>query len=259
MPYCIPQLSAFATHLCCFVYAPLSLFLNSLGFIGSTTAFLEFLHSLSISPSLNPFCPIHKSKRAFSRLTRVLSHSLTHYLNRHKARCGWHERSDQSCSSQGYMAWCGCHEILIPLCYPQEVFCPDQEKSPGNQNFHLDDRNNADRWLWHTNCRHKRINLDNQKILCGYTWMLVNWICLCFSLFLFTRMLTLVVIASSFKIEEFLPKIAISLKNCRVEQNNHSSLARWHDLPISGDHWLRLFAVLSVDPDISVSFPQCKT
>ena len=46
----------------------------------STTAFLEFLHSLSISPSLYPFCPLHKCKRAFSRLMRVLSHSNTHYL-----------------------------------------------------------------------------------------------------------------------------------------------------------------------------------
>ena len=30
--------------------------------------------------------------------------------------CGCHERSDQSRSSQGYMAWCGWHEILIQRC-----------------------------------------------------------------------------------------------------------------------------------------------
>ena len=59
------------------ICASLSLFLNSLGFIGSTTAFLEFLHSLSISPSPYPFCPIHKSKKAFSRLMLVLSLTLT--------------------------------------------------------------------------------------------------------------------------------------------------------------------------------------
>ena len=29
------------------------------------------------------------------------------------SQCWCHERSDQSRSSQGYMAWCGCHDILI--------------------------------------------------------------------------------------------------------------------------------------------------
>ena len=81
-----------------------------------------------------------------------------------------------------------------------------------------------------------------------------------FSLLLFTRTLTLVVVdSSSFKIEECLHKMAICLKHCRVEQKNHSSLARWHDLPFSGDHFLRLLDILSVDLDTSVSLPQSKT
>ena len=45
---------------------------------------------------LSPFCPRHNSsKRSF--FMRVLSHSDTHYLNRH-------------------MVGCGCHEILIQRC-----------------------------------------------------------------------------------------------------------------------------------------------
>ena len=49
------------------------------------------------------------------------------------SKCWCHERSEQSRSSQGYMVWCGCHEILIPLCYPQEVFCPDKKLSTRTQ------------------------------------------------------------------------------------------------------------------------------
>ena len=41
--------------------------------IGSTTTSLEFVLSLSVSASPYPFCPIHKSEKAFSRLMRVLS------------------------------------------------------------------------------------------------------------------------------------------------------------------------------------------
>ena len=44
---------------------------------------------------LSQFCPKHNTRRR-SLSMLVLSHSGTHNLN-------------------GYMAWCGCHEILIPL------------------------------------------------------------------------------------------------------------------------------------------------
>ena len=113
MTWFIPQLSPFVTHLRCFVCASLCLFLNSLGFIGSTTAFLEFLHSLSISLSLPVLSNTQVQKGVLSLNAGALSHSNTHYLNRHMAQCGCHERSDQSRSSTVYMAWCGCHEILI--------------------------------------------------------------------------------------------------------------------------------------------------
>ena len=49
----------------------------------------------------------HKSRRR-SLYMLVLSHSDTHYLNRH-------------------MVGCGCYEILISLCYPDEVFCLAQK------------------------------------------------------------------------------------------------------------------------------------
>ena len=65
---------------------------------------LEFLHSL-IPPQYD---------WRLSPLMLVLSHSVTHNLNRYIGWCGCHKRSNQSHSSQGYIAWCGCHEILIP-------------------------------------------------------------------------------------------------------------------------------------------------
>ena len=79
--------------------------------------------------------------------------------------------------------------------------------------------------------------------------------CTKLSIRLFTRTLTLLVVDSpSFKIEEFFHKMAISLKNCRVEEKNHSSLARRHDLSFSGDHLLRLLDVfLSIALYTSVS------
>ena len=103
--------------------------------------------------------------------------------------------------------------------------------------------------------------LISEMVWCVYPWILAYWICLCSWLFLFTRTLTLVVVdSSSFRIEEYLHKMAISLKNCRVDQKNHSSLAWWHDLPfVSSDHLLRLLDILSVDLYTSVSLPQSKT
>ena len=56
----------------------------------------------------------------------VLSHSDTHNLN-------------------GEIGWCGCHEMLIALCYPQEVFCPDQNKSQDNRFSYLHEKGNAQR------------------------------------------------------------------------------------------------------------------
>ena len=63
-----------------------------------------------------------------------------------------------------------------------------------------------------TGIGHKQINPDDWKVRCGYPWMLFNWICLCSSLFLCSRTLTLVVVDSWFKMESFLHKMAISFE-----------------------------------------------
>ena len=79
--------------------------------------------------------------------------------------CGCHERSDQSHSSQGYTAQCGCHEILIALCHPRGVLCPDQDKCPGNQNFPVDDKRNVQRKRLNTNWRLKKLDPNECKVV----------------------------------------------------------------------------------------------
>ena len=58
--------------------------------------------------------------------------------------------------------------------------------------------------------------------------------------------LTSVVLDLLFKIEKFLCKMAISLKNCRVEQKNYSLLANWSDWGLSLQDLLRLAVDLSI-------------
>ena len=53
--------------------------------------------------------------------------------------------------------------------------------------------------------------------------------------------------------------MAMSLNHCRVEQKNHSFVARLHDLPLRCDHWLRLLDILPDHLCIRVSLPQSKT
>ena len=85
--------------------------------------------------------------------------------------------------------------------------------------------------------------------------MLVNWNCLCFSLFLGSRTLTLIVVDSWFKIEEFLHEMPISLKSGRVKQNNHSSLANWPDRALTSQHLQRFLDILSVNLCLSSTVP----
>ena len=70
----------------------------------------------------------------------------------------------------------------------------------------------------------QKINADDWKVRCGFPWMLVNWICFCFSLFLYNRSWNLIVVDLSIKIEEFLHEMAIVLKNGRVKKNNRFPL-----------------------------------
>ena len=142
--------------------------------------------------------------------------------------------------------------------------------------FYLDAKRNAQRWQWNTNVRHTKINADEWKdVMPRHCWYLVVQLScslriffdssltafdICLFLCSSMRNLTLLVPSSSFKVEEFLHKTAIFLENSRVDQTDHSSLARWHDWPyFGGDHWLRLLDILSVDLDTSVSLPQSKT
>ena len=69
------------------------------------------------------------------------------------------------------------------------------------------------------------------------------------------RRLTLAALDLSFKIEELLHKMAISFSELKVEQHNHSFLARWHDLPISSDPLLWFLSILSVHPCLSPTVP----
>ena len=141
----------------------------------------------------------------------VPSYSDTHNLSRHIAWCGCHERSDQSRSSQGYMGWCGCHEIFIALGFSEEVSSRYQKGRNSTAIFYLVTKRNGQWRQWNTNWGHKKIYLDDWKLRCGYPWMLVNGICLCFSLFLWSLTWNLIVVDSSpFKIEEFLHQMTIS-------------------------------------------------
>ena len=73
----------------------------------------------------------------------------------------------------------------------------------------------------------------------------------------FVSTLVLVVVYSSwFKIEEFLPKMAIGLTHWRVEQKNYSFLINWPAWAFCSEHLFRLTAVLSVHLCISVSLPR---
>ena len=129
--------------------------------------------------------------------------------------CWCHERSEQSHSSQGYMAWCGCHEILIALWYTQEVLCRDLSMSETKNLSHPDDKRITQRSQSNTNWRDKK----SAFVISGRVWrvfqcMLVHRICL---YFLCSRTLIQVVLDVSFKIEEFLHRMVISLNNYRVE------------------------------------------
>ena len=77
------------------------------------------------------------------------------------------------------------------------------------------------------------------------------------SLFLCTSVwrLTLAALDLMFKIEEFVPKMAISLKSGRVKRNNHSALANWPNRALSSQHLRRFLYIFSVHLCIPVSLP----
>ena len=79
------------------------------------------------------------------------------------SQCRCHRRIEQSRSSQGYKAWCGCHEILIPLAQLIKVFLQDENNPNSTEVFYLDAKRIAHRSQWNTNERHKKIERDEWK------------------------------------------------------------------------------------------------
>ena len=171
----------------------------------------SWIYRLLIWTPLSLFhSPRHDSRRR-SLSMLVLSHSNTHYLN-------------------GHMVFCGCHEILIPLCYPDEVFCLGQKSINSSEILYLDAKKNAQRWQSDTNWRHKKINSGDRKCKVPRNIDPLLWNCHFLdlislnglqlplkSLFLYfsVRRLILVAVDSLFKIEKFLLKMAISFSDLR--------------------------------------------
>ena len=98
----------------------------------------SFSHSASLSLCISDCCCPKQNSRRRSLSMLVLCHSDTHHLNRH-------------------MVGCGCHEILIPLCYPDEVFCLGQKSFNSTEVLYLDDERNGQRWESNTIGRHQKI------------------------------------------------------------------------------------------------------
>ena len=159
----------------------------------------------------------------------------------------------QLTGAQGYGAGATKSSLHSPNF--KQSFGMIQTSVNSNEIFYLDGKRNAERWQSNTNWREKKINPDEWKVRCGYPWMLVNWICPRFLLLLCSKTLTLIVIDSSLKIEEFLHKTAISLKSGRVKQNCHSPLASWPDRSFSSQCLRWFLDILSLHLCIPVSLP----
>ena len=143
------------------------------------------------------------------------------------AKSGCHERSEQSRSSIGKWYGAGSITSWLHSASPGKSFALMKHSVKATEVFYLDDKRNAQRYQWDTNWRHKNFP-DQEKV-----WDYEIWIRCCttvlflsilfdfssatleFSLFLcsFLWRLTLVDLDSSFKIDEFLHEVTISLKN----------------------------------------------
>ena len=105
--------------------------------------------------SLDPLCPL-VGLRPPSKKIDSFSHTITiaslcdpvqnTIPEGVLSQCWCRGRNDQSRSSQRYMAWCGCHEILIALCSYQGVFCHDKKKPQGNRLPSLDWKEDLEKW-----------------------------------------------------------------------------------------------------------------
>ena len=147
------------------------------------------------------------------RCSLTLAH--THHLNGYIGWCGCHEGSDQSRRSPGAWHGAGATKSWFDSATLKKSFALNSKCFKTTEMFYLDEKRNAQKWQWNTNRRHNKKNPDDWTIWCGYPRMLVNWTCLCFSLFVCSRMLTVIVVDSSVNIEECLHKLAISFSDLK--------------------------------------------
>ena len=137
---------------------------------------------------------------------RVLSHSDTHYLNRHMAYCGCHERSDQSCSSMGIWHGADATKIVNSLAAHRSIW-----HDAGETKSWFSVLSMFCSWMGSVTFGQLPVNslsrpLSRKLKNCSTKW-------------------------------QFLRK---------TEVNYHSSNEKWLDLAVSSQHLLRLFTVLSV-------------
>ena len=119
---------------------------------------------------------------------------------------------------------------LIVLCYPQEVYSPDQKSLKSPAILYLAHDRNGQWRQQDTNWRHKKIDCDEKKMRCHkmlhFCCTTVQFLSIFFdfsstaikiSLFLSCskRILNLVVLDSSFKIEKFLREMANSFSDLK--------------------------------------------
>ena len=138
-------------------------------------------------------CPRHNIPKAFSLNAGALLFWHTHNLN-------------------GYIGWCGCHEILISLSSTKESLLPRSKKSQLHRNFSI--------WLMRETLRddHEPRIGDTKKliVLSERVWsMSIHWNCLCFSVWLMLLLLRSVLVAENWR---------IGVENrqclCRIPMNN---------------------------------------
>ena len=207
----------------------------------------SFSHSASLS--LLRLCltlSLTQHQTSFSLNAGALSHWHTHYLN-------------------GYMGWCGCHEILIALWYfERKSFARIAKNVKSNSIFYLDDKRKAQICEANTNWMHEKnypyekkgvVPVTVDPLLSNYHF-LVHFFdflstvleishCLYFSAPLCEGWLRLFLMRCS-ELENFTEKWQSLSQIWTVTAQNQSFLANWTDWGLSSHYSLLLLHNLSV-------------
>ena len=210
---------------------------------------------------LSLFCPKHNTTRR-SLWVLVLSHSDT--LTTSSGL--WHsEGATKEVTSlaahRGTGVWCGCHEILIPLCYLDEVFCSDQTKSKLNRSSLSRCKGKRSEMTMKRECETRnKLILMSERMWChemvdpllnncpvffvGFLWFIINcvWtldfsvpLCECWLWSLLSRLSILKNSSTEWQ---------SSFQNGSVAWNNHHFLANWTDWVLSSHYLLWLLDIL---------------